>query len=85
LYIGKEDRPWLVVRSIYSAGYQLFLQRLRQARLDAELSQVAAAQALKRPQSYVSYCETGGRRVDVEELREFARLYGKPVSYFLDD
>lgn len=73
------------MRSIYSDTYRQFLERLRQARHEAGLSQVEAAQALKRPQSYVSYCETGGRRVDVEELREFARLYRKPVSYFLDD
>ncbi len=49
------------------------------------MSQVEAAAALGKPQSYVSYCETGGRRVDVEELRGFAKLYGKPVSFFLDD
>lgn len=49
------------------------------------MSQVEAAEALGRPRSYVSYCETGGRRVDVEELRVFARFYGKPLSYFLDD
>jgi transcriptional regulator with XRE-family HTH domain len=73
------------VRSIYSDTYRQFLERLRQARRDAGMSQVEAAAALGKPQSYVSYCETGGRRVDVEELREFAKLYGKPVSFFLDD
>jgi transcriptional regulator with XRE-family HTH domain len=74
-----------VVRSIYLDTYRQFLERLRKARQEAGMSQVAAAAALGKPQSYVSYCETGGRRVDVEELREFARLYGKPISYFLDD
>lgn len=73
------------MRSIYSDTYRQFLERLRQARRDAGMSQVEAAAALGKPQSYVSYCETGGRRVDVEELREFAKLYGKPVSFFLDD
>ena len=73
------------MRSIYSDTYRQFLERLRQARRDAGMSQVEAAAALGKSQSYVSYCETGGRRVDVEELREFAKLYGKPVSFFLDD
>jgi transcriptional regulator with XRE-family HTH domain len=73
------------VRSIYSDTYRQFLERLRQARRESGLSQEEAAAALGRPQSYVSYCETGGRRVDVEELRQFARLYRKPISFFLDD
>jgi transcriptional regulator with XRE-family HTH domain len=77
------DDSW--VRSIYSPGYQQFLQRLRQARQEAGLSQIEAAEALGKPQSYISYCETGGRRVDVEELRLFAKLYKKPTSFFLGE
>jgi transcriptional regulator with XRE-family HTH domain len=73
------------VRSIYSDGYRQFLQRLRKARREAGLSQIQAASALGKPQSYLSYCETGGRRVDVEELRLFARLYKKPLAFFLDE
>ncbi len=38
---------------------------------------------LKKPQSYVSKCESGERRVDIVELEKFAELYGKSVSYFL--
>jgi hypothetical protein len=53
--------------------------------MEAGLMQTQAAEALRRPQSYVSYCETGGRRVDAEELQEFAKLYDKPVGYFLGE
>jgi hypothetical protein len=31
----------------------------------------------------ISKCESGERRVDVVELRDFARAYGKKLSDFL--
>jgi hypothetical protein len=30
-----------------------------------------------------SKCESGERRVDVIELTEFARLYGRPLDFFI--
>jgi transcriptional regulator with XRE-family HTH domain len=62
--------------------YRSFLERLRQARRDAGLTQVDVARELRRPQSFVSKCESGERRVDVIELQELARLYGKPLDFF---
>jgi hypothetical protein len=70
-------------RSLHSARYRAFLRLLKQARLDARLTQVEVSKALNRPQSYVSKCESGERRVDVIELGDFAKLYRKPVSFFL--
>lgn len=66
-----------------SVRYQRFLARLRAARQEAELTQLQVARALRKPQSFVSKCESGERRVDVIELAQFARVYGKPISYFL--
>jgi transcriptional regulator with XRE-family HTH domain len=60
----------------------LFLERLKQAREDAELTQVEVAEKFSRPQSFISKCESGERRVDFVELRHFAKLYRKPISYF---
>ena len=34
-------------------------------------------------QSFVSKCETGERRVDVVELAAFAKLYERPLTYFV--
>ena len=48
------------------------------------MSQSQAAAKLGKPQSFISKCESGERRVDVVELKAFARLYGVPVTYFLD-
>lgn len=69
--------------SRYTARYKAFLRQLRSAREAAGLTQVEVAAWLGRPQSFVSKCETGERRVDVVELNEFAKLYGKPLHYFL--
>jgi transcriptional regulator with XRE-family HTH domain len=66
----------------YVHQYRTFLRRLKQAREAAGLTQAEVAQRLSRPQSFVSKCESGERRVDFVELRYFARIYRKPVSYF---
>jgi len=50
--------------SVHSADYQAFLKRFRQARIEAKLSQVQVAGKLRKPQSFVSKCESGERRVD---------------------
>ncbi len=71
------------VRSVHSARYKEFLGRLQKARLAAGLTQAQVAAALGRPQSFVSKCETGERRLDLVEVEEFARLYKRPLSYFL--
>ncbi|MBD2732148.1 helix-turn-helix transcriptional regulator [Nostoc sp. FACHB-892] len=70
--------------SIYSVRYKAFLTRLREARLEAGLTQIEVAQKLNQPQSYVSRCESGERRVDVVELTDFAMIYKKPLTYFVD-
>lgn len=63
--------------------YGLFLKRLRAARERAGLTQVQVAARLKVHQSFVSKSESGERRVDVVELAAFARLYRRPLTFFL--
>jgi transcriptional regulator with XRE-family HTH domain len=70
--------------SAFPEEYRRFLGRLRAARQEAGLTQIDVAAKLKRPQSFVSKLENGERRVDVVELCHLARLYKKPLSYFLD-
>ena len=69
----------------YPKQYKRFLERLRQARLKAGLTQTEVANALQKPQSFVSKCETGERRVDVVELQVLANLYGVPLTYFVEE
>jgi len=67
----------------YRAKYQNLIKRLRQARLEAGLTQVEAGKRLKKPQAYISKIERGERRVDAVELAEFTKIYGKSMSYFV--
>ena len=69
--------------TVHSPRYRQFLKKLRAARLEADLTQQDVARALRKPQSFVSKCESGERRVDVVELERFARLYGKGLEDFL--
>jgi transcriptional regulator with XRE-family HTH domain len=63
--------------------YHRFLNKLKIARQEAGLTQVEAARKLAKPQSFISKCESGERRVDVIELQDFARLYQRDLSYFV--
>ena len=65
-------------------AYQRFLKKLRRAREKSGMTQVEVARRLRRTQAFVSKCESGDRRVDFVELQAFARLYRRPVSFFVD-
>lgn len=58
-------------------------RRLREAREYPGLSQEFVAEHLGIPRASVSAMETGKRKVSALELKQLARLYKRPVSYFL--
>jgi len=70
--------------SRYPERYRALLERLRAARIAAGLSQEAVAAALGVKQNFVSRLEIGERRLDPVELAELAKLYGKPIAWFLE-
>jgi len=70
-------------RTIQTKEYALFIERLKKARLESGLKQVEVAKKVKRPQSYISRVESGEYRLDILEVKEFARIYGKSIDYFL--
>ena len=72
-------------KSPHSSEYQAFLALLVQARKDAGLSQVQAAERYGKPQSFISKCESGERRVDVVELVRFCEIYGIEMVKFVHD
>ena len=68
---------------MHSDEYRNIIKRLKEARVEAGLSQQDVADKLGKPQSYVSKIESGERRLDVAEAKKFANVYKKGVSFFI--
>ena len=68
--------------ALHTRRYRAFLAKLRRAREESGLSQVQVAKLVARPQTWVSKCELGERRVDVVELEDLAAVYRKPLDWF---
>jgi len=60
-------------KSLYSKRYSQFLTLMKRARIESGLTQTDVATRLGRPQSFVSKCESGERRVDVAEFLAYCR------------
>ena len=61
-------------KTITTKEYANFIRKLRKARLDAGLKQVDVAKKLKRPQSYIARVESGEYRLDILEVKKFAKF-----------
>ncbi len=69
--------------SLHSPRYEQFRKLLIQKRKEQGLTQMAVAEALGKPQSYVSKYEKGERRLDVVEFIDIAKVIGFDASSFL--
>jgi transcriptional regulator with XRE-family HTH domain len=78
-YYAKEVMP----KAIYTKDHNAIVKRLKSARIEAGLGQVEVANRLGKTQSYVSKIESGQRRFDVLQLKEFANLYKKSLYHFV--
>lgn len=65
--------------------YRRMLARLREAREAADLKQAEVGRKLGKPQSFVSKVENGERRIDPTELAQFAQVYSREVTWFLEE
>jgi transcriptional regulator with XRE-family HTH domain len=59
--------------------------RLREAREYLNLTQQYVSERTGIPRSAIAEIESGKRRVESTELKKLARVYLRPVSYFLDE
>ena len=70
-------------KSQHTGGYKKLTAALRKAREAAALTQAEVAEKLGLYASFVSKVESGERRVDVIELKQFCRVYGVELVAFL--
>ena len=70
-------------RAIYTKDHNAIVERLKTARIEAGLGQVEVVKKLGKTQSYLSKIESGQRRFDVLQLKEFAKIYKKPLDFFI--
>jgi len=57
-------------------------EKLKEARDYLALSQEEVSKAVGIPRAAISLIESGQRRVEALELKKFAAIYERPVSYF---
>jgi DNA-binding transcriptional regulator YiaG len=73
----------IMTRSVHKSAYESLRAKLRAMRLDAGLSQRALAKILRVPHSWVAKVESGERRLDVIEFKEFAEACGADPRHAL--
>ncbi|MBI2436590.1 MAG: helix-turn-helix transcriptional regulator [Candidatus Magasanikbacteria bacterium] len=70
-------------KTIYTKDHKFIIEQLKKARIEAGFDQEKAADLLGRTQSYISKIEAGQRRIDVVQLKKFAKAYKKSLDYFI--
>lgn len=70
-------------KTIQTKEYAIFIERMRRARIEAGLRQIDVSKKMRRPQSYISRVESGEYRLDILEVKRFAKLYKKDIHYFM--
>jgi transcriptional regulator with XRE-family HTH domain len=78
-----EESPRIMAKTIYSREHRILVERLKKARKEAGLDQEDVAKLLGVSQSYISKMESGQRRIDVVQLKAFARIYKKKIGFFI--
>ncbi len=70
-------------KSIHSKNYTVLLEQLREARVQAGITQEGMATRLDETQSFISKCERGERRLDILELRAWCLALGISLTEFV--
>lgn len=74
-----------MTKSVFTSAYRRFLDLLIQTRKSQCITQVQMAEALKKPQSYISKYESGERRLDVIETLEILKVLKASPAQFMEE
>ena len=69
---------------IYSKSHKFLAQQLQHARIESGFNQAQVAKMFGKTQSYVSKIESGQRKIDVVQLKKFAKIYKKDFNFFIE-
>ncbi len=72
-----------MTKAIFSKDHKYTIEQLKKARIEAGLDQADVAKLLAKTQPHISKIEAGQRRLDITQLKEFAKIYKKPLDYFI--
>ena len=72
-----------MAKTIFSKDHRYTVEQLKKARIEAGLDQADVARILGKTQPHVSKIEAGQRRLDITQLKEFAKIYKKDLSFFI--
>lgn len=73
----------IMKKTIYSKEHKYIIEQLKKARKEKGLDQMKVAKLLGKTQSYISKIESGQRRIDIVQIKEFAKIYKKSLSFFI--
>lgn len=72
-------------KSVFTDAYAVLLDALVAARKEAHVTQVQLAKRLGKPQPFISYVESGERRIDVIEFFAIAMALNRdPIALFTE-
>ena len=71
-------------RTIHTPEHRLFVDVLERVRQQKRVTQVELAERLGKPQSFVSKCLSGERRIDVVEWLWYCEAIGISPTAFLN-
>lgn len=69
--------------TLYTRENEVLTLLIREMRTAAGLTQAACAEALGKPQSYVSKIEGGSQRIDLLQLRDYCSVCGTSLMNFV--
>ncbi|MDP2789249.1 MAG: helix-turn-helix transcriptional regulator [bacterium] len=72
-----------MIKAIFSKDHKYTIEQLKKARIEAGLDQADVAKLLGKTQPHISKIEAGQRRLDITQLKGFAKVYKKDLSFFI--